>query len=145
MRAFMKNMLPPIIILVVALFLIQIPETESVSRINGLGASLVACVMYHSNLEIQANSTGRFTTADLFMVVIYVLLMVSILVDVILLKLKAKERSKHLFLLGRSWAMVCVKLIKDYANIKNRLCGSWLQYYSDLYSSRCTTACRYLP
>ena len=87
LNAAIKAFLPGCMILFVVALNSSIPRKHATARAGVAGSSLVALVLFHSNLISAVPSTGQLTLADSFMAIGYILISLAFAVCLLLLRL----------------------------------------------------------
>jgi len=91
-NSFIKTFLPVIFILMVVLFSFLLDPDKLTTRIGVAGSSLVAAVMFHVSITNQIPAVGYLTFADKFMVLSYLVLLTSFVVNIAMLQLQELRR-----------------------------------------------------
>ncbi len=95
MSAVMKTFLPVLFILFSASFAFLLDPKDASTRLTVAMSSLVASVMYHISISSQLPPVSYLTFADRFMLVTYVILILTLLNSIALLKVsKEKDDEK---------------------------------------------------
>lgn len=93
LNSFFKTFLPVIFIVLVMLSSYFLNPDKITTRLAMAGSALVASVMFHISISNQIPPVSYLTFADKFMVITYLLILLSFVINVILLELV--ERKKH--------------------------------------------------
>jgi len=93
LSAFMKTFLPVIFILLVTLFSFLIDPDKISTRLAMAGSSLVASVMFHVSISNQIPPVGYLTFADKFMVLSYLVLLSTFIINVVMLELQEQKKT----------------------------------------------------
>lgn len=93
LNAFMKTFLPVIFILLVTLFSFIIDPDKISTRLAMAGSSLVASVMFHVSITNQIPPVGYLTFADKFMVLTYLVLLSTFIINVAMLELQEQKKT----------------------------------------------------
>jgi hypothetical protein len=91
--SFMKTFLPVFFIILVVVFTFVLDPGNVITRITVAGSSLVAAVMFHISIANQIPAVGYLTLADKFMIVTYLILLVSIFVDILIIEFAGRKRN----------------------------------------------------
>ncbi len=92
-NSFIKTFLPVIFILMVVLFSFLLDPDKLTTRIGMAGSSLVAAVMFHVSIANQIPPVGYLTFADKFMVLSYLVLLTSFIINIGMLQLQELKRA----------------------------------------------------
>ncbi len=92
-NAFLKTFLPVIFILLVVIFSFLIDPDKVSTRLGMAGSSLVASVMFHVAISNQIPPVGYLTFADKFMVLTYMILLFSFLINISMLELQERKKN----------------------------------------------------
>ncbi len=92
-NSFIKTFLPVIFILMVVLFSFLLDPDKLTTRIGMAGSSLVAAVMFHVSITNQIPAVGYLTFADKFMVLSYLVLLSSFVVNIAMLQLQELKKT----------------------------------------------------
>ena len=87
-NSILKTFLPVIFILLVMLTGFFLDTDKILTRLTMAGSALVACVMFHISISNQIPPVGYLTFADKFMVLTYLIVLLSFGLNVIMLKLQ---------------------------------------------------------
>lgn len=93
-NSFIKTFLPVVFILMVVLFSFLLDPDKLTTRIGMAGSSLVAAVMFHVSITNQIPAVGYLTFADRFMVLSYLVLLSSFVVNIAMLQLQELKRAE---------------------------------------------------
>jgi hypothetical protein len=96
LNAFIKTFLPITFIILVALSSFVLDPDKITTRIGMVGSALVASVMFHVSLTNQIPPVGYLTFADKFMILTYLVLLLSFIFNVFLLELAERKNEKLL-------------------------------------------------
>lgn len=94
LNAFLKTFLPVIFIMLVVLFSFLIDPDKVSTRLTMAGSSLVASVMFHVSISNQIPPVGYLTFADKFMVLTYMVLLFSFIINVAMLELQERKKTE---------------------------------------------------
>ncbi len=91
-NSFLKTFLPVIFTLLIILcsFLIDIDKIST--RLAMAGSSLVAAVMFHVSISNQIPPVGYLTFADKFMILTYMVLLFSFMLNILILELQERKQ-----------------------------------------------------
>jgi len=93
-NAFLKTFLPVIFILLVVIFSFLIDPDKVATRLTMAGSSLVASVMFHVSISNQIPPVGYLTFADKFMVLTYMVLLFSFIINIAMLELQEQKKTE---------------------------------------------------
>lgn len=93
-NAFLKTFLPVIFIMLVVIFSFLIDPDKVSTRLGMAGSSLVASVMFHVSISNQIPPVGYLTFADKFMVVTYMVLLFSFMINIAMLELQEQKKTE---------------------------------------------------
>ncbi len=94
LNAFLKTFLPVIFIMLVVVFSFLIDPDKVSTRLTMAGSSLVASVMFHVSISNQIPPVGYLTFADKFMMVTYMVLLFSFIINVAMLELQERKKTE---------------------------------------------------
>ncbi|MSR86080.1 hypothetical protein EXS74_01650 [Candidatus Woesearchaeota archaeon] len=117
LNAFLKTFLPVIFIMLVVVFSFLIDPDKVSTRLTMAGSSLVASVMFHVSISNQIPPVGYLTFADKFMMVTYMVLLFSFIINIAMLELQERKKTEVVDRLHRRtqynvlWAVPLVYII----------------------------------
>jgi len=117
LNAFLKTFLPVIFIMLVVVFSFLIDPDKVSTRLTMAGSSLVASVMFHVSISNQIPPVGYLTFADKFMMVTYMVLLFSFIINVAMLELQERKKTEVVDRLHRRtqynvlWAVPLIYII----------------------------------
>jgi hypothetical protein len=91
-NSFLKTFLPVFFIVMVVLFTFLIDPDKITTRLTVAGSSLVAAVMFHVTITNQIPPVGYLTFADKFMIMTYLVLLYSFVINIVMLELQERKR-----------------------------------------------------
>ena len=91
-NSFLKTFLPVLFIVLIVMFTYIMDPDKISSRLTVASSSLIAAVMFHISIANQIPPTGYLTTADKFMILTYLFLLATIILNVLLLELHELKR-----------------------------------------------------
>jgi hypothetical protein len=91
--SFFKTFLPVLVIMLIVLFSFLMDPDKITTRLSLVTSSLVASVMFHISIANQIPPVGYLTTADKFMVLTYIILLFSAILNVIMLELLEQKKT----------------------------------------------------
>ncbi len=91
-NAFMKTFLPVIFIVLVVMFTFLIDPDKITNRLTVAGSSLVAAVMFHITMTNQIPPVGYLTFADKFMILTYLFLLGTFIINITMLELQERQK-----------------------------------------------------
>mgnify|MGYP001615919942 CR=1 FL=1 len=91
-NSILKTFLPVIFILLVMLSGFFLDTEKILTRLGMSGSALVASVMFHISISNQIPPTGYLTFADRFMILTYLIILLSFGLNVIILKLQERKK-----------------------------------------------------
>jgi hypothetical protein len=97
-NAFMKTFLPVFFIVLIVLSSFILGPDQAITRLGMAGSGLVAAVMFHVSISNQIPPVGYLTFADKFMVLTYLVTLLSFLINVVII---AAQRRKQQGLVDR--------------------------------------------
>jgi hypothetical protein len=100
--SFMKTFLPVFFILVVVVFSFVLDPDKVITRITVNGSSLIAAVLFHVAIGNQIPPVGYLTFADKFMILTYLILLASFLINVLIIEFQEKGNKKMVEKVHRS-------------------------------------------
>ena len=92
LSSFLKTFLPVFFIIIVVLCTYIIDPDKVAQRITMVSSGLVAAVMFHVSINNQIPPVGYLTFADKFMILTYLVLLISFIIAIILLELLEKKK-----------------------------------------------------
>lgn len=102
LSSFLKTFLPVIFILLVVVFSFLLDPDKVTTRLTIAGSSLVAAVLFHVSINSQIPSVGYLTFADKFMIVTYLILLLSFVINILIIEFTELKRTKLVEKLHRS-------------------------------------------
>jgi hypothetical protein len=101
-NSFIKTFLPVIFMVLIVIFSFLIDPDKVATRLTMAGSSLVAAVMFHVSLSNQIPPVGYLTFTDKFMILTYLVLLASFVVNITLLELTERKNEKLVQKIHRS-------------------------------------------
>lgn len=92
-NSFMKTFLPVFFILLVVIFSFVLDPDKITTRLGMAGSSLVASVMFHISISNQIPPVGYLTFADKFMMLTYLIMLMSFIINVLLLEMQELKKA----------------------------------------------------
>lgn len=92
-NAFLKTFLPVIFIMLIVIASFVLDPDKIATRLGMAGSSLVASVMFHISISNQLPPVGYLTFADKFMILTYLVILASFIIDIILLDLQELKKT----------------------------------------------------
>jgi hypothetical protein len=102
LSSFLKTFLPVIFILLVVVFSFLLDPDKVTTRLTIAGSSLVAAVLFHVSINSQIPSVGYLTFADKFMIVTYLILLLSFIINILIIEFGELRKQKLVEKLHRS-------------------------------------------
>jgi len=93
-NSFLKTILPVIFITLVVLSSFVLDPDKINIRLGMAGSSLVAAVMFHINIANQLPPLGYLTFADKFMILTYLILLTTFVINIFLLEMLERKQDK---------------------------------------------------
>ncbi len=93
-NSFIKTILPVLFIVIVILSSFVLDTDKINTRLTMAGSSLVASVMFHVSINNQIPPVGYLTFGDKFMILTYIILVVSFLTNIILIELIERKKTE---------------------------------------------------
>lgn len=100
-NSFLKTILPVAFILLVVLFSFVIDPDKVTTRLSMAGSSLVAAVMFHVSIANQNPPVSYLTFADKFLLLTYLVLLVSFIINITMIELQERKNHEQLMRLHR--------------------------------------------
>lgn len=94
LNSFIKTILPVIFIIIVIISSFVLDTDKINTRLTMAGSSLVAAVMFHVSINNQIPPVGYLTFADKFMILTYIILVISFITNIILLELIERKKTE---------------------------------------------------
>jgi hypothetical protein len=91
-NSFMKTFLPVFFIVLIVLSGFAMGPEQAATRLGMAGSGLVAAVMFHVSIAAQIPPVGYLTFADKFMVLTYLVTLVSFLINVVIIAAQRRGR-----------------------------------------------------
>ena len=91
-NSFMKTFLPVFFIVLIVLSGFAMGPEQAPTRLGMAGSGLVAAVMFHVSIASQIPPVGYLTFADKFMVLTYLVTLVSFLINVVIIAAQRRQR-----------------------------------------------------
>jgi hypothetical protein len=91
-NAFMKTFLPVFFIVLIVLSGFVLGPEQAITRLGMAGSGLVAAVMFHVSIANQIPPVGYLTFADKFMVLTYLVTLVSFLINVVIIAAQRRQK-----------------------------------------------------
>lgn len=92
-NAFFKTFLPIFFIMLITIFTFVIDPDKIMNRLTIAGSSLVASVMFHISISNQIPPVGYMTMADKFMILTYMILLVTFIINITLLEMQELKKT----------------------------------------------------
>ncbi len=92
-NAFFKTFLPVFFIMLITLFTFVIDPDKIMNRLTIAGSSLVASVMFHISISNQIPPVGYLTMADKFMMLTYLILLITFAINITMLELSELKKT----------------------------------------------------
>ncbi|HIH05582.1 TPA: hypothetical protein HA372_04640 [Candidatus Woesearchaeota archaeon] len=93
-NSFIKTFLPIIFITLIVLFSFLLDPDKITTRLGMAGSSLVAAVMFHISISSQVPPVGYLTFADKVMLLTYLVLLASFIINIALLELQEQKKAE---------------------------------------------------
>jgi hypothetical protein len=93
-NAFLKTFLPIFFIMLITIVTFVIDPDKVMNRLAIAGSSLVASVMFHVSISNQIPPVGYTTMADKFMMLTYMILLATFIINIMILELQEMKKTK---------------------------------------------------
>jgi len=94
LAGWLKGLLPAIFITLGAIFALFITTKNIGNRVAIITSSLVASVLYHLNFTSRVPSIGYLTFGDLFMIINYIIILISLAITIWIIRSDTPERQE---------------------------------------------------
>lgn len=94
LAGWLKGLLPAIFIALSSLFALFITTKNIGNRVAIITSSLVASVLYHLNFTSRVPPIGYLTFGDIFMIINYVIILISLAITIWIIRSDAPERQE---------------------------------------------------
>jgi hypothetical protein len=93
-NSFIKTILPVLFIVIVILSSFVLDTDKINTRLTMAGSSLVASVMFHVSINNQIPPVGYLTFGDKFMILTYIILVISFITNIVLIELIERKKTE---------------------------------------------------
>ncbi|MFH0836934.1 MAG: hypothetical protein V1870_02290 [Candidatus Aenigmatarchaeota archaeon] len=94
LSSFLKTFLPVIFIIIIVMFSFVIDPDKITTRLTMISSGLIAAVMFHVSIASQIPSVGYLTFADKFMILAYIILLMSFIINITILEFYERKHKK---------------------------------------------------
>ncbi len=123
-NAFMKTFLPICFILLIIIASVLLPPSEAKKKLSIVGTGLAATVMFHLSIAKKIPAVGYLTFADKFMVLTYIVLLLSFAVTVWVVTVKNNPLKKDLINRVQNWTLILMLILVPAAYVLLFLLGA---------------------